>query len=318
MQQKRHVKARLWWRLASDITAAFLIPSKGTFKCSAIWHISVFYPCWVSGQWAGCRWTGQPMIQSFPHFLCISFFPPSLSFLVLSEIPKGAITHLNKALVWPTLPQIKQVEVTNLLQIHLVKLLNCGAMGHRRGARDSGRVRLNLPWPWELWCQWYSGPGKEATSLNLSLHYEQLRPLLASEVMGQKMESFSMKQRRQIGLVQPELEPGAPLRLFNWPHLLLIPGDHGHYRSWTWARPVATPKGESHPGELPHLLLQSSFQPLKQEAPKYPNYTGTSCSFMAGFCLLSSHKHKENDCGTLVTQTVMSVLTGNWRDRLCG
>lgn len=43
----------------------------------------------------------------------------------LSNIPKGAITHLNQPLVWPTLPQLKRVGVTNSLQIKLVKILKC-------------------------------------------------------------------------------------------------------------------------------------------------------------------------------------------------
>lgn len=74
------------------------------------------------------------MIQPLPLFLS-----PSRSLLVLSEIPKGAVTHLILPLVWPALPQLKQVEVTNLLQIQLMKLLNHGAMGHRGGARDSAK-----------------------------------------------------------------------------------------------------------------------------------------------------------------------------------
>lgn len=79
-----------------------------------------------------------------PVFLCISFFPPSLSLSVLWEIPKGAITHLNQVLVWPTLPRLKQVEVTNLLQIRLGELLTCGGMGHGRGAWDSGKSASEL------------------------------------------------------------------------------------------------------------------------------------------------------------------------------
>lgn len=254
---KRDVKTRLLWRLASDIMAVFFIYSWSTFEHSAI-CVSLFSTC-VESQVSEQDVDGQVSLRSslsFSFSVSLSYLSLFLS-LSLSEIPKGAIPHLNQSLVWLTLLQLKRVEVTNLLQIQLIKLLNCGAMGHRRGARDSERVYLNLPWPWELWCQWYSGPGKEATLLNLSLHYKQSRPLLASEVMGLKMESFRMKQRRQIGLVQPELEPGAPLRLFNWPHLLLIPPDHGHYCLWTWTRPVATPKGASHPGELPPLLLRS-------------------------------------------------------------
>lgn len=82
------------------------------------------------------------MIQSFPLFLCVSFFPSSLSLLVLSEIPKGAITHLSQALVWLTLPQLKEVEVTNSLQIQLIKLLNCGATGRERFKKSVSELAL--------------------------------------------------------------------------------------------------------------------------------------------------------------------------------
>lgn len=112
--------------------AAFLIYSRGTFQRSAICVslVSIRVESQVSEQGVD----GQVSLRSsFSHSFSVSlsFLALFLS-LTLSEIPKGAITNLNQPLVWSTLPQLKQVEVTNLFQIQLVKLLNCWAKGHGR------------------------------------------------------------------------------------------------------------------------------------------------------------------------------------------
>lgn len=123
---KRDVKTRLLWRLASDIMAVFFIYSWSTFEHSAI-CVSLFSTC-VESQVSEQDVDGQVSLRSslsFSFSVSLSYLSLFLS-LSLSEIPKGAIPHLNQSLVWLTLLQLKRVEVTNLLQIQLIKLWTVG------------------------------------------------------------------------------------------------------------------------------------------------------------------------------------------------
>lgn len=64
----------------------------------------------------------------------------------------------------------------------------------------------------------------------------------------------------------------------------------------------------SHPSTLTGFISQLLTVALKQDAPKYPNYTSASCLFVSGFLLLSFLKHKGLIVLEAVAQTVMSVL----------